>query len=108
MLVFLDVDDTIGFMVFVVTSEVSVAIETAGTALAPGNSHDARPGAENQTTRGRVMSVNHYMRGVGVLSPGVGIAAGQMPRAANNGGTVPRGGANKSLTTDTPVGELRS
>ena len=54
-----------------------------------------------------VMPVKHDMRGVGVVTRG-GIAAGQMPRAASNGGTVPRGGANKSLTTDTPVGELRS
>ena len=43
----------------------------------------------------------HEGRGRG--HPG-GIAAGQKRRAASNGGTVPRGGANKSLTTDTPVG----
>ena len=49
------------------------------------------------------MPVKHDMRGVGVVTR-CGIAPGQMLRAAINGGTVPRGGANKSLTTDTPVG----
>ena len=44
----------------------------------------------------------------GAWSSGVVFLRGQMPRAASNGGTVPRGGVNKSLTTDTPVVGLRS
>ena len=91
---------------FVATSEISVAIATAGTPLALGNSHDAGPGAENQTRRARVMPVKHDMRGVGVVTRG-GIAAGHMRRVASNGGTVRRGGVNKSRTTNTPVGGLR-
>ena len=43
------------------------------------------------------------MRGVGVVTRVV-LLREQIPRAASNGGTIPRGEANKSLTTDTPVG----
>ena len=101
MLVFLHVDYTIVFMSIVVTSEVSVDIATEGTPLAPGNSHDARPGAETKQGGGvSCLSSTTW----GAWSPGVVLLRGQMPRATSNGGTVPRGGANKSLTTDTPVG----
>ena len=53
-----------------------------------------------------VMPVKYDMMGVGVVTRVV-LLRGQMLRAASNGGPVPRGEANKWLTTDTPGG-LRS
>lgn len=48
------------------------------------------------------MPVKHDMCGLGIFTRG-GIAAGQLSRAVSNGDTVPRGGANMSLTTGTSV-----
>ena len=45
----------------------------------------------------------HEGRGRG--HPGFYMLRGPMPRAASNGGTIPRGGAHKSLTTNTLVGD---